>query len=162
MFPTYQGYAVACRACRILKPVSIALGQIKPYLFVKKKKGWQGVPSLEVVLTDRGCSTSATLRRVRCCTNQAWRTESWLCYHNTWPHLGIEGDQVVQARLLGFALGRCRRTRMAVASGLMGCRDPRECGPLRSPPCPLLPLQALYFIPFQWGREESWVLTLLP
>ena len=87
--------------------------------------------------------------------------ESRLSCHDTWPHLGSEGDKVVKARLLGFALGSHVRTRTAVRCGLVH-RDPGEHGPLRSLPCPLLPLQALDFIPSQQGAEKNCVLSLSP
>lgn len=88
--------------------------------------------------------------------------ESRLCCHDTWPHLGRGGDNVVRGNLLGFALGSHVRTRAAVGSGLAGHRRPGEHVPLRSPLCPLLPLQVQDFIPFQRGREKSWVLSLVP
>lgn len=43
-FSAYQGCAVTCRACCVLKIVSVALGQIKLHLLVKEK-GWQGLLS---------------------------------------------------------------------------------------------------------------------
>lgn len=81
--------------------------------------------------------------------------KSQLCCHDTWPHLGSERDKVVQARLLGFALGSHVKTRMTVGSGLAGHSDPGECGPLRSPPCPLLPLQVLISSPSSAAERKA-------
>lgn len=142
---------------------STALGQIKPPLLVRKKKDWHGLRSWEVGQTAGGCSASAVPRSFWSCTNYtgiAWRSFLWA---QGWSHgcaamtclILAEGGQSGPRQVADLCFWHHARTRTAAGSGLAGHRYSEKHGSLRAPPCPLLSLRALDFIPFDWGRLKS-------